>query len=67
LKTFKTEIGDKRFMDQKKLLEKWLKQIKNGEISPSALGLGNDREKAIQKLQNLIKKISFSQSVNKKS
>jgi hypothetical protein len=47
-------------MDQKKVLEKWLKQIKNGEINPSALGLGNDREKAIQKLQNEIKKLSLT-------
>jgi len=47
-------------MDQKKVLEKWLRQIKNGEINPSALGLGNDREKAIQKLQNEIKKLSLT-------
>lgn len=53
-------------MDQKKVLEKWLRQIKNGEINPSALGLGNDREKAIQKLQNEIKKLSLSQTVVKK-
>lgn len=53
-------------MDQKKVLEKWLRQIKNGEINPSALGLGNDREKAIQKLQNEIKKLSLSQTVIKK-
>ncbi len=47
-------------MDQKKVLEKWLRQIKNGEINPSALGLGNDRDKAIQKLQNEIKKLSLT-------
>jgi len=53
-------------MDQKKVLEKWLRQIKNGEINPSALGLGNDREKAIQKLQIELKKLSSSHSVLKK-
>jgi hypothetical protein len=53
-------------MDQKKVLEKWLKQITNGEINPSALGLGNDREKAIQKLQTQLRKLSNSPSVIKK-
>ncbi|MGF3554847.1 MAG: hypothetical protein ACQXXF_06200 [Thermoplasmatota archaeon] len=53
-------------MDQKKLLEKWLKQIKDGEINPSALGLGNDREKAIQRLQAQIRKLSLSQPIDKK-
>jgi hypothetical protein len=53
-------------MDQKKVLEKWLKQITNGEINPSALGLGNDRDKAIQKLQIEIKKLSSTHSTLKK-
>jgi len=53
-------------MDQKAVLERWLKQIKNGEINPSALGLGNDRGKAIEKLQNQLKKISSSRSIPKK-
>ena len=53
-------------MDQQKVLEKWLRQIKNGEISPSALGLGNDKEKAIEKLQNQIKKLSGSRAIPKK-
>lgn len=53
-------------MDQKKVLEKWLKQITNGEINPSALGLGNDRDKAIQKLQIELKKLSNTRSTLKK-
>jgi len=39
-------------MYQKKVLEKWISQIKSGEISPEFLGLGNDKEKAINKLKN---------------
>jgi len=53
-------------MDQKSVLEKWLRQIRNGEINPSALGLGNDREKAIEKLQNELKKLSSSRSILKR-
>ena len=53
-------------MDQKAVLEKWLRQIKNGEINPSALGLGNDRERAIQKLQIELKKLSSSRAIPKK-
>jgi len=39
-------------MYQKKVLEKWIAQIKSGEISPEFLGLGNDKEKAINKLKS---------------
>ena len=53
-------------MDQKKVLEKWLRQIRDGEINPSALGLGNDKEKAIEKLQNELRRLSSSHSVLKK-
>ncbi len=53
-------------MDQQKVIEKWLKQIKNGEINPSALGLGNDKEKAIEKLQNELKKLSNSRAILKR-
>ena len=53
-------------MDQKLVLEKWLKQIKNGEINPSALGLGNDRGKAIEKLENELKKLSSSRAIPRK-
>ena len=53
-------------MDQKLVLEKWLKQIRNGEINPSALGLGNDRGKAIEKLESELKKMSSSRSIPRK-
>jgi hypothetical protein len=53
-------------MDQQKVIEKWLRQIRDGEINPSALGLGNDKEKAIEKLQNQLKKLSSSRSIPKR-
>jgi len=39
-------------MYQKKVIEKWIAQIKSGEINPEFLGLENDKEKAINKLKN---------------
>lgn len=43
-------------MNEKKLIEKWLKQIKSDEIKPDALGLASNKEKAIEQLnQQLIK------------
>jgi len=53
-------------MDQQKVIEKWLRQIRDGEINPSALGLGNDKEKAMEKLQNQLKKLSSSRSIPKR-
>jgi len=41
-------------MYQKKVLEKWMKQIKSDEISPEFFGLGNDKEKALEKLRQQI-------------
>ena len=41
-------------MYQKKILEKWISQIKSGEISPEFLGLGSDKEKALNKLKSQI-------------
>jgi hypothetical protein len=35
-------------MDQKQVLERWLRQLKKNEISPDAVGLGPDKEKALQ-------------------
>jgi len=43
---------------QKQVLEKWLKQIKSDEINPEALGLGSNKEKAIEKIKNQINQIS---------
>ena len=40
--------------NEKLLLEKWLGDIKSGKLNPEFLSLGNDREKAIKKIQNQI-------------
>ena len=40
------------------VLEKWLKQIQSGELNPDALGLGADRDKAMEKIRNELNKIS---------
>jgi len=40
------------------MIEKWMKQIKAGEINPEALGLGGDKEKALEKLKDQINKIN---------
>jgi len=39
-------------MYEKKVLQKWLEQIKLGELNPEFIGLGSDKERAIKKLQN---------------
>ena len=41
-------------MYQKKVFEKWIEQIKSGEINPEFLGLGNNKEKALNKLKSQI-------------
>lgn len=42
------------------MIEKWMKQIKAGEISPEALGLGSDKEKALEKLKDQLDKITYT-------
>jgi len=37
---------------EKKVLEKWMKQIKSGELDPTVLGYDKDPEKAIKTIQN---------------
>jgi hypothetical protein len=44
-------------MDQKTVLERWLKQLKNNEISPDAIGLGPDKDKAMLHIREEIEKI----------
>lgn len=44
-------------MYEKKVLEKWLKQIQSDEINPEALGLGKDKDKAIEKIRGELNKI----------
>ena len=34
------------------VLEKWMKQIKSGELNPTVLGYDADPEKAIKMIQN---------------
>ena len=38
-------------MDQKQVLERWLRQLKKNEISPDAVGLGPDKEKALRHIR----------------
>ena len=52
-------------MYQKQVLEKWLKQIKTDEIKPDALGLGIDKEKAIEKLREQINQLTNSKKFKK--
>jgi len=44
-------------MFERKVLEKWLKQIKSDELNPDAIGLGCDKEKAIEKIRNELNKL----------
>jgi len=44
-------------VDQKQVLERWLRQLKKNEISPDAVGLGPDREKAIRFIREELEKI----------
>jgi len=44
-------------MYEKKVLEKWLKQIKSGELNPDAIGLGTDKDKAIDKIRSELNKL----------
>ncbi len=50
---------------QKKVIEKWLSQLKNDEIDPDALGLGTDRLKAIASLSEELSRISNSHEFRK--
>jgi len=50
-------------MDEKKVLEKWLKQIISGELNPDAIGLGKDKDKAIEKIRSELNKLSTKKPV----
>jgi hypothetical protein len=52
-------------MYEKQILEKWLYQLKNDQLSPEFVGVGFDKEKAIQKLQNQLNKLSYNKPVMK--
>ena len=47
-------------MYEKKVLEKWLKQIQSGELNPEAVGLGTDKDKAIGKIRNELNRLSYN-------
>ena len=44
-------------MDQKQILERWLRQLKRDEISPDAIGLGPNKEQALQHIRQELEKI----------
>jgi hypothetical protein len=50
-------------MYEKKVLEKWLKQIKSGELIPDAIGLGTNRDKAIEKIRNELNQFSYDKPI----
>ena len=52
-------------MDQKKVIEKWLEQIKLNEIQPEALGLNSDKDKAIETLRNQLNQLSYQNKIRR--
>jgi len=50
-------------MYQKQVLEKWLKQLQKGEITPDAIGLDTDKEEAIKHLKHEINKLTIVKTV----
>ena len=45
-------------MDQKQVLERWYRQLKNNEISPDAIGLGPDKEQALHHIREELDKLA---------
>jgi len=54
-------------MDQKHILERWLRQLKDDEITPDALGLGADKDQAMRHLRQEIDKITAAENLAVKS
>ena len=54
-------------MDQKHILERWLRQLKADEITPDALGLGADKEQAMRHLRQEIDKLPAAETQAVKS
>jgi len=44
-------------MDQKQVLERWLRQLKKNEIRPDAVGLGPDKKQAMRYIREELGKI----------
>jgi len=42
------------YLNEKKILEKWLKQLQQGDISPEALGYHSSKEEAIIQIKQQI-------------
>jgi hypothetical protein len=47
-------------MYEKQILEKWINQIKNDQLSPEFVGEGLNKEQAIKKLQEQLNKLNFN-------
>jgi hypothetical protein len=45
-------------MNQKQVLERWIRQLKDNEISPDAIGLGPDKEQALRHIREELDKIA---------
>ena len=50
-------------MYEKDVLERWVTQIQKGQLNPDAIGLGNDKDIAIEKLRSEINKISHKKNI----
>jgi len=50
-------------MHEKDVLEKWIRQIQRGQLNPDAIGLGTDKDKAIEKLRIELNKIPYKQPI----
>ncbi len=52
-------------MYEKQILEKWMNQIKNDQLSPEIVGAGLDKEQAIKKLQEQLNKLTYNKLITK--
>jgi hypothetical protein len=50
-------------MYEKQILEKWLYQLKNDQMSPEFVGAGLNKDQAIKKLQDQLNKLSYNKPV----
>jgi len=50
-------------MNQKQVLERWLRQLQKDEITPDALGLGPNKEEAMKHIKNEIDKLTIEKAV----
>ncbi len=52
-------------MYEKQILEKWLNQLKNDQLSPEFVGAGLNKEQAIKKLQDQLTKLPHNKAIKK--